>query len=118
MTATRGTVAKLAICRYAADAVMERTMKIGWLVIALAGLGMIASDPALAKKHKVRVPPPPQCVDGPETFSVGGVFLNPKPRPNGCAPAVYQYGQYIGQDPDANIRAYMKKDVWTGYAPP
>jgi hypothetical protein len=92
-------------------------MKIGWLVIALAGLGMIASDPALARtKHKVRVPP--QCVDRPTTFSVEGLFLNPKPRPNGCAPAVYQYGQYIGQDPDANIRAYMKKDVWTGYAPP
>jgi hypothetical protein len=69
---------------------MERTMKIGWLVIALAGLGLIAADPALARiKKKVHAPPP-----------------------------VYQYGQYIGQDPDANIRAYMKKDVWTGYAPP
>ncbi|HEX3442534.1 MAG TPA: hypothetical protein VHT93_19515 [Pseudolabrys sp.] len=96
---------------------MERTMKIGWLVIALAGLGLIAADPALARaKKKVHVAP--QCVDRPEQFSLGGLFFNPKPQPNGCAPPVYQYGQYIGQDPDANIRAYMKKDVWTGYAPP
>ena len=92
-------------------------MKIGWLVIALAGLGLIAADPALARaKKKVHVAP--QCVDRPEQFSLGGLFFNPKPQPNGCAPPVYQYGQYIGQDPDANIRAYMKKDVWTGYAPP
>ena len=93
-------------------------MKIGWLVIALAGLGMIASDPALARaKHKVRVPP--QCVERPApALTVEGFFLNPKPRPNGCSPPVYQYGEYQGQDPDANIRAYMKKDVWTGYAPP
>jgi len=90
-------------------------MKIGWLVIALAGLGMIAAGPAVAKK-KVRVPP--QCVDRPQQFTIGGVFFNPKPQPNGCAPPVYQYGQYQGQDPDANIRAYMKKDAWTGYAPP
>jgi hypothetical protein len=92
-------------------------MKIGWLLIALAGLGMIAADPALARvKKKTHVTP--QCVDRPEQFSIGGLFLNPKPQPNGCAPPVYQYGQYIGQDPDANIRAYMKKDVSTGYAPP
>jgi hypothetical protein len=96
---------------------MERTMKIGWLVIALAGLGMIASDPALARtKKKVRVPP--QCVDRPVQFSIGGLFFNQKPQPNGCAPAVHQYGQYVGQDPDPNIRAYMMRDPWTGYAPP
>jgi hypothetical protein len=95
---------------------MEKTMKFGWLVIALAGFGMIASDPALARtKHKVRVPP--QCVvDQPATFSLEGLILNHKPKPNGCSPAVYQYGQYIGQDPDLYIRAYMMRDPDTGYS--
>jgi hypothetical protein len=92
-------------------------MKFGWLVVALAGLGVIASDPALARpKHKGAVPP--QCVDQPATFSIKGLFLNPKPKPNGCSPAVYQYGQYVGQDPDLNVRSYMMRDPFTGYAPP
>jgi hypothetical protein len=96
---------------------MERTMKLGWLVVALAGLGLIAADPAMARPKK-KVHAPPHCIDRPEQFSIGGLFFNPKPQPNGCSPPVYQYGEYQGQDPDLNIRAYMKKDVWTGYAPP
>ena len=75
-------------------------------------------NPSALARAKKKVHVAPQCVDRPEQFSLGGLFFNPKPQPNGCAPPVYQYGQYIGQDPDANIRAYMKKDVWTGYAPP
>jgi hypothetical protein len=45
------------------------------------------------------------------------IFGRPAPQPNGCAPAVYQYGKYVGQDPDPNIRAQLARDPRTGYDP-
>jgi hypothetical protein len=90
----------------------ENTMKIGWLTIGLAAL-TIASDPALAR---VRHPgPPPVCVDSPRSLSLEGFLFNPRPQPNGCAPPVYQYGRYIGQDPDPFIRFQLNRDPATGY---
>lgn len=96
-------------------------MKFHWPVIAIAGLvaavAVIAADPAPARpKHKA-VKVQRQCADRPQVFSWGGIFFNPAPQPNGCAPPVYQYGKYIGQDPDPNIRQQLKRDPATGYSP-
>jgi hypothetical protein len=86
-------------------------MKICWLTIALATL-TLASDPALARmRHRA----PPACVDTGHPFSLEGLLFNPRPEPNGCAPPVYQYGRYIGQDPDPNIRFQLNRDPSTGY---
>jgi len=76
---------------------------------------IVAADSALARtKSKVR----PQCADRPQEFSWN--FLIPGqrvPYPNGCAPPVYNYGRYIGQDPDPNIRQQLMRDPATGYGP-
>lgn len=94
-------------------------MKFSWIAIVVAGLvavlSVIAADPALARaKHKAKL----QCVDRPYQFSWSFLLPgSPTPQPNGCAPPVYQYGRYIGQDPDRNIRLQLKRDPATGYAP-
>ena len=89
-------------------------MKIRWGVIALTVVGVIAADPALARsRHKAK----PRCVDRPLQISLAGILLNQRPVPNGCAPQVYAYGQYVGQDPDPNIRFQLLRDPATGYAP-
>jgi hypothetical protein len=89
-------------------------MKFVWLVIAIAALTATAADPALAraKHHRYR----PHCIDRPYAFSWSGIFTNPRPEPNGCAPPVYQYGRYVGQDPDPNIRFQLRRDPVTGYS--
>jgi hypothetical protein len=80
----------------------------------VAGLSVIAADPALARsKQKAQR----HCVDRPHEFSWSGLFFNPAPQPNGCAPPVYQYGRYVGQDPDPNIRLQLRRDPTTGYSP-
>jgi hypothetical protein len=110
-----GTVAKLVLCRYAADEHPEMAMKLSWFAIAVAivALTVTASDPAAARaRHKAR----PRCVDQPYAFSVYGLILNPRPQPNGCAPPVYAYGEYVGQDPDPNIRLNLMRDPQSGYA--
>jgi len=100
-------------------------MKIRRIVIAVTALcvavlgvpilGVIGTDPALARvKHKAK----PLCVDRPFEFSWSNLFASrPAPQPNGCAPPVYQYGRFIGQDPDSNIRLQLKRDPATGYSP-
>ena len=88
-------------------------MNVRWLVVALAGLAVLAADPALAKKHhKARA----QCIDRPAHLSLEGIFFNPAPQPNGCAPPVYTYGRYVGQDPDPFIRHELNRDPVSGYA--
>jgi len=94
-------------------AIKEQTMKMHWLVIATAAIALVALDPALAKsRHKARH----LCADRPASFSVYGIFGNPAPRPNGCAPPAYAYGRYVGQDPDPFIRQQLRRDPATGYA--
>lgn|GEM_PF-829924 len=91
-------------------------MKIGWLVITLAAVTATsgASD-ARTKNHLKRAPA--QCIDRPVTFSWGNLFGGgPPPGPNGCAPPVYQYGRYVGQDPDPFIRLQLMRDPKTGSA--
>lgn len=90
-------------------------MKIGWLVIALATV-TVASDASFArtKHHAKRTPA--QCVDRPTTFAWGNLLFGRPPEPNGCAPPVYQYGRYVGQDPDPFIRLQLMRDPKTGSA--
>ena len=92
-------------------------MKFRWLVIAgaglaFAGLALAVAAPAEARTRKART----ACTAQPYQFTFEGVCLNRKPRANGCAPAVYGYGEYIGQDPDPNIRLQLLRDPESGYA--
>lgn len=95
-------------------------MKVSWIAVAIAavslaaGLSLAAPDPALARvKHKaVR-----HCGQTANDPSVYGFFFNPAPQPNGCAPPVYAYGRYVGQDPDPYIRQQLNRDPQTGYWP-
>ncbi len=91
-------------------------MNFKWIAIAVvalaAGSAVVAPEAALAKAKKKIAR---TCVDRPQTFSFLGIITNPAPQPNGCAPAVYQYGRYVGQDPDPNIRAQLLRDPQTGY---
>lgn len=84
---------------------------------ALAVAGILAADPAQArKKHDYRVPP--QCIDRPAPVTLEGIFFGTHPVPNGCAPPVFAYGEYVGQDPDPFIRQYLLRDPETGYSGP
>jgi hypothetical protein len=72
-------------------------MKFKWIVVAVAALGIIAADPALARaKHQAYR----HCAPQPRDTSWSGWLFNPAPQPNGCAPPVYAYGRYIGQNSD------------------
>jgi hypothetical protein len=87
-------------------------MKFFWLVLA-AVLVAVAVDPALAAKKKRSAQP--QCVDQPYQFSWSFLWSGSAPQPNYCSPPVYEYGRYIGQDPDPNIRFQLRRDPATGY---
>lgn len=92
-------------------------MKIRWALMAAVFLaaGVIAADPALARhKHKVVHHCLDQTSDGPTIY---GFLFNPPPQPNGCAPPVYAYGHFVGQDPDPFIREQLNRDPRTGYWP-
>jgi hypothetical protein len=91
-------------------------MNVRWLMLGIAGLGLalgtIAADPAQARARKK---PPAACQDRPTSFSWERFIFNGPPQPNGCAPAVIDHGVYIGQDPDPNIRAQLRRDPRTGF---
>ena len=90
-------------------------MKFRWLALLIAAPCLVAADPALARSKQK---PRPICVDRPQEFSWSFLLPGgrPEPRPNGCAPPVYAYGKYIGQDPDPNIRFQLQRDPATGYS--
>lgn len=88
-------------------------MKVRCIVMAAAVLAVLAVGPALATMHH---PLNRHCQDQPYAFSLWGLLFNPHPQPNGCAPPVYAYGEYVGQDPDPNIRFQLKREPDTGYA--
>ncbi len=90
-------------------------MKFKWAVMAVAltaGLGITAANPAVARvKHKAAR----HCVDrSPSEPSFYGFIFNPPPQPNGCAPAAFAGGHYLGQDPDPHIRLQLNRDPRTG----
>ena len=91
-------------------------MTLKWVAIVgtvlMTGLAVAASDPALARsKKKVQR----QCVDRPQFFTYEGLDLHEAPAPNGCSPAVHNYGRYVGQDPDPFIRQQLMRDPQSGY---
>ncbi len=84
------------------------------LIVAVAGLSIMAADAASARApKKARTTCAPQAAE----FSWNSFFFGGAPRPNGCAPAVFEHGKYVGQDPDLNIRAQLRRDPDTGYTP-
>ena len=87
-------------------------MQLRWLVVALAGLAVVAADAAEAQSRNKTGS---QCDARPMQFSWSGIWFNTRPLPNGCAPPVYAYGEYVGQDPDARIRQQLRQDPATGY---
>jgi len=95
------------------DISREIEMKLFWSFITVyLVVGAIASDPALARaKHK------PPCIDRPANVSLSDWLFAVRPHPqwNGCAPPVYSRGEYIGQDPDRNIRASLQRVPDEGY---
>ncbi len=95
-------------------------MKSRWLIVVVAGLlawafcapGRRSGLGARSRHHKARAA---------LHRSRGAVFLGAAffgiagPQPNGCAPPVFEYGHYIGQDPDPNIRFQLMREPDTGY---
>lgn len=94
------------------------SMLVGGAALA-AVLGVVASHPALARaKHPRHHNVVHRCASQPQhEVTLFGIFFNPAPQPNGCAPPVYAYGHYVGQDPDPYIRLQLKRDPITGYSP-
>ena len=94
-------------------------MKIRWIVTAVTAIGITASVPALAdvKHHGKRYTAQPTCVDQPVQFSWGDWFFGSRPAPkwNGCSPPVYVNGEFVGQDPDPNIRNALRRNPDQGY---
>ena len=78
-------------------------------IIAALALVLVAS-PALAQKPRHRAEP--ACADPRSQFNLVEMIFStgPAPQANGCAPAVYNGGRFIGQDPDPNIRLQMRRD--------
>jgi len=91
-------------------------MKIAWIVMAASvSVALVAADPALARpKHKATTVS--QCHPTPVRSWFSLFEFREEPRPNGCAPAVYQFGKFIGQDPDPSIRQQLLRDPATGYS--
>jgi hypothetical protein len=84
-------------------------------LIAALALAMVAS-PALAKKPRQQVSV--GCVDNWPRRSLSEILFSfgQEPRANGCAPAVHDHGQFIGQDPDPNVRLQLlRNSVYEGY---
>jgi hypothetical protein len=54
----------------------------------------------------------PNCVNNYPRRSVMEMIFStgPTPQANGCAPAVYSGGRFIGQDPDPNIRLQLLRN--------
>jgi hypothetical protein len=92
-------------------------MKLVLRIIAIAAFAAAVTGPAAARaKHHRQRRHEAHCVDRPKPFSWGFLLPGaPTPEPNGCAPPVYEYGRYVGQDPDRNIRFQLRRDPATGY---
>jgi hypothetical protein len=92
--------------------------RLGCCAVALAAF-VLTQDAGLARtRHKVYQahPLPSRCIDRPAPFSWGNLLFGNPQGPNGCAPPVYQYGRYVGQDPDPFIRQQLMRDPATGAA--
>jgi hypothetical protein len=86
-------------------------MRIVWLVLLALLVGVGASS---AAQRRPAPPPSPRCDDPPVTFSFGKLLFGARPEWNGCSPPVYEYGYFIGQDPDPFIRQQLRRDPSSG----
>jgi hypothetical protein len=91
---------------------LENIMKIGLCILVVTAFAIVGGDPASARaKRHVKIT---RCADQPTEFSWR--LIRPAPQPNGCSPVVYQHNNYVGQDPDANIRFQLRRDPQSGYS--
>jgi hypothetical protein len=92
-------------------------MKFGLVAIALAATLVALTGPAGAEKkhHGKRHVAAAACDDRPTRFDLDFLWSEGNvPRANGCAPAVYQNGKFIGQDPDPNVRLELSRNPAEG----
>jgi hypothetical protein len=78
--------------------------------IIAAAILAIAVTPALAQKPRHHAPA--HCVGGRQPFTLVEMLFStgPAPQANGCAPAVYEGGRFVGQDPDPNVRLELRRN--------
>jgi hypothetical protein len=92
-------------------------MNIRLIVIALAAAAVVVTGPATAasRHHGKRHVAAAACDDRPSRFDWDFLWSEGNvPRANGCAPAVYQNGKFIGQDPDPNVRLELSRNPAEG----
>jgi hypothetical protein len=79
-------------------------------IVAAVAL-VIAATPALAQNSRHRAVA--HCSDGRQPFTLVEMLFStgPAPQANGCTPAVYEGGRFVGQDPDPNIRLQLRRDA-------
>lgn len=85
------------------------------LIAIAAMLVALAGASAAPKHHGKRHVAAASCVERPTRFDWDFLWSEGNvPRANGCAPAVYQNGKFIGQDPDPNVRLQLSRDPAEG----
>lgn len=83
------------------------------LIVAASVVASIPALPAAAQQGTgYRYARNPQCADRATGFSFAEMLFStgPAPQANGCAPAVYSGGRFVGQDPDSNVRLQLQRD--------
>lgn len=80
------------------------------IIIAAAALLFGLSQAAAQSGHYRAAP---GCVDARKPFSLFEMIFSTghEPQANGCAPAVYSGGRFIGQDPDPNVRLELRRNA-------
>jgi hypothetical protein len=78
-------------------------------IVAAVAL-IAAAAPAFAQKPRHAAPA--QCVTARQPFTLLDTIFStgPAPQANGCAPAVYDGGRFVGQDPDPNVRLELRRN--------
>ena len=85
------------------------------LIAIAAMLVALAGASAAPKHHGKRPVAATPCVERPTRFDWDFLWSEGNvPRANGCAPAVYQNGKFIGQDPDPNVRLELSRNPAEG----
>jgi hypothetical protein len=78
--------------------------------IVIATVLALVATPVMAQKSRHRAPA--TCTETRTHFSLLETIFStgPAPQANGCAPAVYEGGRFVGQDPDPNIRSELRRN--------
>jgi hypothetical protein len=83
------------------------------IIAATAAVALTCVLPAAAQQGTgYRYARNPHCVDRAIGLSLPEMLFStgPAPQANGCAPAVYSGGRFVGQDPDPNVRLQLQRD--------